>query len=169
MLVQIDLQIGIISTVNVFLWCAFGCSNLKLGRIGNWIGPLLLMVYVVHFIGCILINNYKSIDKIFCKDEDKQRALKSIPVTIAYILLVLLGMGLTAVLFEIKGIENNTMPAIKLSGVCILGILVATIGFFIENKNIKRWKPEKAPYQISKMSIGSLLVCLVVYGILCIV
>lgn len=169
MLVQIDLQIGIISTVNVFLWCAFGCSNLKLGRIGNWIGPLLLMVYVVHFIGCILINNYKSIDKIFCKDEDKQRALKSIPVTIAYILLVLLGMGLTAVLFEIKGIENNTMPAIKLSGVCILGILVATIGFFIENNNIKRWKPEKAPYQISKMSIGSLLVCLVVYGILCIV
>ena len=60
MLVQIDLQIGMLSTVNVFLWCVLGCANLKLGRIGNWLGPLLLMMYVVHFIGCILINNYKS-------------------------------------------------------------------------------------------------------------
>ena len=128
MLVQIDLQIGILSTLNVFLWCALGCSNLKLGRIGNWLGPLLLMMYVVHFIGCILINNYKSIDKIFCKDEDKQRAIKSIPVTIVYILLVLVGMGLTAVLFEIRGIENNTMPAIKLSFVCIrLMIFLASV------------------------------------------
>ena len=169
MLVQIDLQIGILSTLNVFLWCALGCSNLKLGRIGNWLGPLLLMMYVVHFIGCILINNYKSIDKIFCKDEDKQRAIKSIPVTIVYILLVLVGMGLTAVLFEIRGIENNTMPAIKLSFVCILGIMAATIGFFIENNNIKRWKPEKTAYRMNKVSVGCMLVCLIVYGIMCII
>ncbi|MBQ6845093.1 MAG: helix-turn-helix transcriptional regulator [Agathobacter sp.] len=148
MLVQIDLQIGMLSTVNVFLWCVLGCANLKLGRIGNWLGPLLLMMYVVHFIGCILINNYKSIDKIFCKDEDKQRARKSVPVSVIYILLLLVGLGLITALFELKGIENNTMPAMKVVSVYVLGTLIATIGYFIENNNIKKWKPEKTSYQI---------------------
>lgn len=167
MLVQMDLHIGMLSMVNVFLWCALGCSNLKLGRIGKWLGPLLLMMYVVNFIGCILINNYKSIDKIFCKDEDKQRAVKSIPVTVVYILLALAGMGLVAVLFEIKGIENNTMPAMKVAGAYILGTLIATIGFLGENKNIKKWKPEETPYQMHKMSAGCMVVCFVIYGIMC--
>ncbi len=169
MLVQIDLQIGMLSTVNVFLWCVLGCANLKLGRIGNWLGPILLMMYVVQFIGCMVLNNYKSIDKIFCKDEDKQRAIKSIPMTIVYIILVLVGVGLLTVLFEIRGIENNTMPAVKLSGVCILGILGATIGFFIENNNIKKWKPQKTAYRMNKVSVGCMLVCLMVYGIMCMI
>lgn len=169
MLVQIDLQIGMLSTVNVFLWCVLGCANLKLGRIGNWLGPLLLMMYVVHFIGCILINNYKSIDKIFCKDEDKQRARKSVPVSVIYILLLLVGLGLITALFELKGIENNTMPAMKVVSVYVLGTLIATIGYFIENNNIKKWKPEKTSYQINKVSVGCVVACFLIYGIMCII
>lgn len=169
MLVQIDLHIGMLSTVNVFLWCALSCANIKLGRIGDLLGPLLLMMYVVNFIGCILINNYKSVDKIFCNDEDKQRAIKSIPVTVIYITLLLIGMGLITGMFEIKGIENNTMPALKLAGMYIFGTLIATIGFLIENNNIKKWIPDKTQYRVNKISIGSLFACLIVYGSMCIV
>ncbi len=169
MLVHMDLHIGMLSTVNVFLWCVLGCVNLKLGRIGAWLGPLLLMMYVVNFISCIFINNYKSIDRIFCKDEDKERARKSIPATMVYILLVLVGMGLTTALFEIKGIENNTIPAMKVASVYILGTLIATVGFFIENTNIKKWKIDKTVYRISKVSVGCMVICLIVYGMMCVI
>ncbi len=165
MLTQIDLQIGMLSTVNVFLLCALSCVNLNIG----WINAVLLMVYMFNFISCILINNYKSIDKIFFNDEDKQRAKKSVPITITYIILLLLGMGLIICLFEIKGIENNTIPALKLAGVFLLGTLTATMGFFVENNNIKKWKSNKTKYRVNKISVGSLLVCLILFGLMCIV
>ena len=168
MLVQVDLQIGMLSTVNVFLWCTLSCANIKLGRLDAWIGPLLLIMYVVNFIGCILINNYKSADKIFCNDEDKKRAIKSIPLTVVYITLVLIGMILITGVFEIKGIENNTMPAIRLAGMYIFGTLIVTIGFCLENNNIKKWNPNKTQYRINKISIGSVFACLIVYGLMCI-
>lgn len=47
----------------------------------------------------------------------------------AYILLLFAGIGITVLLFELRGIENNTMPAMKLSGLLLVGVSVATIGF----------------------------------------
>lgn len=97
----------------------------------------------VNFITTILLHNYKSINTIYKNDEDKKRALQSIPITIIYVLLLFTGIGLIFFLFETKGIENNTIPAIQLGGLFLLGALVATIGFFIEDKHIKKWIPDK--------------------------
>ena len=166
MLAQMDLQIGMLSTVFVFLLCTLNCANLKIPRLD--VNGLLLGVYTLDFMATIIIDNYRSVDKIYCNEEDKKRAVRSMPVAVVYILLLFTGIGITAFLFETKGIENNTVPAMKLSGLCLLGILLATIGLFVENKNLKKWNPDMTTYKINKVSVASLVLCLIVYGLMCI-
>lgn len=128
MLVEIDLHIGMLSSVSVFLLCAINCADLNI----SWMNDLLILLYCLNFILTILINNYRSINKIYCKEKDKKRAIKSIPITVVYLLLLFAGTGITVLLFELRGIENNTIPAMKLSGFLLVGVFVATIGFFVE-------------------------------------
>ena len=59
------------------------------------------------------------------------------PVTAVYIVLLFLGVGVTCYLFLTRGIENNTVPAIRLSMVMLLGTGAATAGYFTESSNIK--------------------------------
>ncbi len=165
MLVQMDLHIGMLSAVCVFILCTINCADFNMG----WINGSLIVMYVLNFIITILINNYKAIDKIYCEDEDKKRAIRSIPITVVYILLLFIGIGINVFLFETKGVENNTAPAMKLCGLLLLGILIATIGFFIENKNIKKWSPNITQYRTNRISIGSLFVCLLLYALMSII
>ena len=162
MLVQMDLHIGMVSTASVFLLCAVNCADLKI----DWVNGLLFMMYVIDFTVSILINNYRSIDKIYCNEEDAQRAKRSMPVTVAYLVLLVVGIGLMDFLFETRGIENNTIPALKLGGWYILGVLLATIGYYIESANIKKWNPNEVAYRIKKISVWCLLASLVVYGLM---
>jgi len=99
LLIQIDLHIGVMSAVYVFLLCAINCMGLEIG----WINILLMYLYMLNFVGSIVINNYKTIDKIYCKEEDKKRAKRSLPITIVYTLLLFIGIGIIALVFEANG------------------------------------------------------------------
>lgn len=133
--------------------------------------PIQLFLHI-YFSNAIRMNSFSGLagydQKIEYNDEDKKRAIKSIPLTVVYITLVLIGMILITGVFEIKGIENNTMPALRLAGMYIFGTLIVTIGFCLENNNIKKWNPNKTQYRINKISIGSVFACLIVYGLMCI-
>lgn len=162
LLVQMDLHIGISSSVYVFLMCALGCSQLNI----SWINALLLTMYILNFITIILFNNYKFIDRIYCNEVDKKRAIKGIPIIIIYFVQMLLGMGITIIVFEMKGIENNSAPAMRVVGLLLGGLLFATIGFFVENNNINKWSPDNRPYKINKLGVASWLVCFIFYGLM---
>lgn len=133
LLVQIDLHIGILSTVYIFLFCVINGVNLKM----QWFNGVLIVVYILNFITSIEMSNYKMTDKIYRREDDKKRAKRSIPVTVIYSLILCVGIGITGIVFEAKGIENNTLPAMKICGLLILGIMSATIGLLIENNEIK--------------------------------
>lgn len=165
LLMQMDLHIGMTSSVYVFLMCALGCSQLNI----SWINALLLTMYILNFITIILFNNYKFIGRIYCNEVDKKRAIKGIPIIIIYFVQMLLGMGISILVVEMKGIENNTAPALQMAGLLIGGLLFATIGFFVENNNINKWNTDKQPYKINKLSVASWLVCLIFYGLMCII
>lgn len=165
LLVQIDLHIGILSAVCVFLLCVMNSINLEM----KWFNGFLAAVYLLNFITGIAINNYKMINKIYRREDDKKRAKYSIPIAIIYTLLVCMGIGITAMVFEIKGIENNTMPAMKICGLLLVGIMSATTGLLFENNNIKKWNPANEKYKTKKSSIISLFICLMMYGLMCIV
>lgn len=165
LLMQMDLHIGMSSSMYVFLMCALGCSQLNI----SWINALLLTMYILNFITIVLFNNYKFIGRIYCNEIDKKRAIKGIPIIIIYFVQMLLGMGISILVVEMKGIENNTAPALQMAGLLIGGLLFATIGFFVENNNINKWNIDKQPYKIKKLSVVSWLMCLIFYVLMCII
>ena len=151
MLVQINLHIGIMSTVYVFLLCVINIADLKI----EWLNGFLIIAYLLNFVMTVIIINYKMSDRIYCDDNDKKRAKRSMPVTVIYILLLLAGVGMTCIIFEIKGIENNTLPAMKISGLLLLGILAATAGFIMESNWIKKWNPDGVSHKTNKKNLFS--------------
>lgn len=159
MLVQINLHIGITSTVYIFLFCMLNCANLEI----NWINGFLIVLYTFEIIADVIINNYKMINKIYRNEEDKKRAKLSIPLTIIYVFLLFMGMGIISVIFEIKKIENNSLYAMKLGGFMLFGVAFATIGFLLENRQIKKWNFIDAKYKINKASVASLCLCMITY------
>jgi transcriptional regulator with XRE-family HTH domain len=166
LLVQINLHIGMMSTVYVFLLCVINCMNLKFGRLDGFLNGFLLTLYVLNFVLTVMIHNYKAIDKIYRNDEDKKRAIRSFSAAIIYMVLLFAGMLMTAAIFEMKGMENNTAEAMKLGGLLIFGVLLATSGFFIENHQIQKWHPAKTEYKANKISIVSMVLCVIVYGVM---
>ncbi len=137
LLAQIDLHIGILSTVYIFLLCVINGINLKM----QWFNGILIVVYILNFITSIEMSNYKMADKIYLREDDRKRAKRSIPVTAIYTLTLCAGIGITGIVLEAKGIETNTLPAMKICGLLILGIMVATIGFLFRHRKIKKWNP----------------------------
>lgn len=130
LLVQMDLRLGMQTSVFVVLFCVLGCGNNKL----PWLGGLLLCAYVLEFLGTILFLNFKSMDRLYVHETDKNRAKAEYPLIVAYIAVLVVGMGLLALLFEWKGIENNTLPALKLCGIYLLSVGVATVGVLLRKK-----------------------------------
>lgn len=165
LLIQIELHIEILSTVYIFLLCVINGMNLKM----QWLNGILIVVYLLNFITSIVMSNYKMIDKIYLREDDKKRAKHSLPLTIIYTLLLCVGMGITVMVFEVKEIENNTLPAMKICGLLLLGITSATAGFLLENSKIKKWNPVNTTYKTNKASIIGLFICVIIYGLMCIV
>lgn len=164
LLIQIDLHIGILSTVYIFLLCMINGIDMKI----QWFNGFLIVLYLFSFITSIEMNNYKMIDKVYRREQDRKCAKRCIPITVIYTLLLCVGIGITGMVFKWKGIENNTLPAMKICGLLLLGILSATIGFLSENNNIKR-SPANENNKTTKASIISLFICVVLYGLICIV
>lgn len=165
LLIQIDLHIGILSAVYIFLLCVINSMNLKM----QWFNGILIVIYILNFIASIEMSNYKMIDKIYRREEDKKRAKRSIPVTAIYTLILCVGIGIAGMVFEVKGIENNTLPAMKICGLLLLGTMSATIGFLFENNKIKKWNPANTNYKTNRANIISLFICVIMYGLMCIV
>ena len=165
LLVQIDLHIGIMSTVYIFLLCVINGVNLKM----QWFNGVLIVAYILNFITSIEMSNYKMIDKIYRREDDRKRAKRSIPVTAIFSLILCAGIGMAVIVFETKGIENNTLPAMKICGLLLLGIISATTGFLFENSKIKKWNPANTNYRTNKVSIISLLICAIMYGLMFVV
>lgn len=164
LLIQIDLHIGILSTVYIFLLCVINGINLEM----KWFNGILIVVYILNFVTSIEMSNYKMINKIYRREDDKKRVKRSIPVTAIYTLILCVGMGITGIVFEVKGIENNTLPAMKICGLLLLGIMSATIGFLFESNKIKKWNPADTNYKTTKAGIISLFICAIMYGLMCI-
>lgn len=165
LLVQIDYHIGIMSAVYIFLLCVINGVNLKM----QWFNGVLIVAYILDFITSIEMSNYKMTDKIYRREDDRKRAKRSIPVTAIFSLILCAGIGIAIIVFETKGIENNTLPAMKLCGLLLLGIVSATAGFLFENSNIKKWNPANTSYRTNKVSIISLLICAIMYGLMFVV
>ena len=71
--------------------------------------------------------------------------------------------------FEVKGIADDPLPAMKICGLLIPGTMSATIGFLSENSKIKKWNPAETDYKTNKTGIICLFICVIMYGFMCVV
>lgn len=165
LLVQMDLQIGILSVVFVFLLCTVNCMDFGAG----WLNGLLMLLYAMNFAAVVEFSNYKGIDRIYCQEEDKRRARQGMPVTVIYTVLVFAGICITCVIFEWKEIENNSWPAVKICGFLLLGILAATTGFLMEHRRIRKQDPVNPRYKTGRTGALCLLACVMMYVVMFIV
>ena len=165
LLVQMDLQIGILSVVFVFLLCTVNCMDFGAG----WLNGLLMLLYAMNFAAVVEFSNYKGIDRIYCQEEDKRRARQGMPVTVIYTVLVFAGICITCVIFEWKEIENNSWPAVKICGFLLLGILAATTGFLLEHRRIRKQDPVNPRYKTGRTGALCLLACVMMYVVMFIV
>lgn len=165
LLVQMDLQIGILSVVFVFLLCTVNCMNFG----PEWLNGLLMLLYAMNFAAVVEFSNYKGIDRIYCREEDKRRARQGMPVTVIYTVLVFAGICITCVIFELKEIENNSWAAVRTCGFLLLGILAATTGFLLEHRRIRKQDSVNPGYKTGRTGVLCLLVCVMMYVVMFIV
>lgn len=127
--INLHLQMG--SSVFIFLFCITNGFHLKFNE-------GLLFLYLTEFLFAILFASYQGIDAIYQKEEDRKKAKLGFPLAFLYLVNCLCGILLLTKVFTIKGIENNTLSSLEGAGILLLGILLSTIGFFIENRQIKK-------------------------------
>lgn len=131
---------------------------------------ILILIFIAEFMFCVLIENYKFADKIYIHEHDKKMSLKSLPFTMLFVGVLVLGMGIIFYIFESRGIENNTMPAMKFAGLLLLGEGIATVGYLLESSRLKKWDILKAEYKTSlsyKICIVISIITLCVMFIVC--
>ena len=157
LLVNINQHVGMVSTFYIFLICIESYSD----AMNINITGLLVFFYVIEVVGTIVLLNYRAVERIYCDETDEKKAKLSWPITIVYLLLLLVGTIIYMLVFEVKGFENNTVPAFILTGILVLGIIFATIGYFKENKNVKNWSLTKEKFKISKFYIICFLLTVV--------
>ena len=162
LLVRMDFYIQILSCLSVMLLYVINTDLLEYRRLNG----IVIIFYMLIFIIVIMINNYVSSGKIFVNEYDRNRFKKSIPITIAYISSIFIGIGLVVGLFEIKGIKNNTPPAMRLAVLLIFGVVFSTIGYMIGVNNIKHCNYVNNSYRIKVITILSFVVCFVLYGLM---
>lgn len=164
LLVNINQHISATSTLYIFL-IAVGSYSDVMGIDIDIVG-LLVVLYIVEIVGTILYLNYKAIEKIYCDERDKKIAKASLPVTVSYLTLLLVGTVIFISTFYLKGIENNTGPALALCAVLLVGVIFATLGFFIENKRLKQWDFSHEKYRVGRIYKVSLLLAVLCFAVM---
>lgn len=164
LLIQINLHIGISSTLFIFLNC-----TISLFCLGSIIQNIAFIAYIAEFIFGILINNYRMTDSLYNHNEDKERARKGMPATVVYLVLILMGILITIALFEINGIENNSPESIKKIILLILGLSFASAGYVFESRNISKWQPGQSNYKPSRIAIFGALLCVVMLALMVVI
>ena len=127
-----------------------------------WMSNIIFLMYIGTFIFNILVINYRMADKIYKDEIDIQHAKLGFPFTVGYIIVLFIGIVSTVGLFNIRGIENNTPEAIKTAVLLIIGVIFATVGYFIESSNIKSNVDIERP-RIKKVGVVTMVASIIIY------
>ncbi len=159
LLAQINLSISMVSSLFIIFFTVFNLTKLEM----EWMNGLLVMLYIINFIAVVLVSNYKMTSRIYAHAVDEKRAKKSLPISGAYVISLCIGIVSMLIISEIRQIENNSMPALVLAALMILGVIISSVGFFLENRRINNWNPQKSIYKIGRSFVICEIVCFIMY------
>lgn len=128
--------------------------------IGGNFTPFLLMGYIVSYIAAVLFMGYKYGDRLYANPKDAERTKRGFPSAVALVVMIFLSVGALGAVFEIKEIENNTLPVLEICGMMFLSVGLALAGYLIEQRRLKK-SDEHAPLFGKAFTVLNILAVLV--------
>lgn len=156
---KVNMNAGVVSTVHIFI---LGIANL-FKFLPKVIDGTVLLIYFFNYTLCFLMDEYCTVDKIFINEMDKRRDKKCIKMTFFYLVSIVIGIGAIIYLFETRKININTTPAIKLAFMCIVGLIITTMGFAKESVKLKKTIQQADDFMIGKGFIICNVVSIILY------
>ncbi len=134
-LIQMDLHIGCLTFGSLFLLGA--CAFLE-GSGKQIASTCVITAYCVDLCVALLLYNYRSIDKTLAREQDRKAAKGGFLSVCCFVGWIFAAMGIVAVAFAAKHIQNNSMEAAGYLGWIFLFLIVSMAGLFYEQRRVKK-------------------------------
>ncbi|MGO1371326.1 MAG: helix-turn-helix domain-containing protein [Senegalia sp. (in: firmicutes)] len=155
-LASIENHIMITSTIFIFLMIILGHISTP-----DFIGGIILLIYVMEFLSSIIIINMKNQEFLYKDTEDLIQAKMSNKIVIGFIIFFFMILGVTTFTMEYYNIENNTPEAMIMISIIIPYIIFLLIGLLYEQKKVKEYIKKNKNYSISKLAYITMSICIV--------
>ncbi len=156
LLVDIDLRLSMMTTVYIVIMCVISLADIGI----DWVSAVLLFSFIIEFVATIIISNYSAIDRIYVNAVDKRRARLGLPLAVIYCMMIVIAVAVMIILFEVRGIENNTTPALKMCACLFAAVGAATVGLITESGHINKLGKEER-YRSGRVSVVCLGIAIV--------
>lgn len=163
-LASIENHIMITSTIFIFLMIILGHISTP-----DFIGGIILLIYVMEFLSSIIIINMKNQEFLYKDTEDLIQAKMSNKIVIGFIIFFFMILGVTTFTMEYYNIENNTPEAMIMISIIIPYIIFLLIGLLYEQKKVKEYIKKNKNYSISKLAYITMSICIVLLIIMVVV
>lgn len=147
MLISVDRHIGISSVITVGLLLVIACMKMYavygMGQTGSWFFMILVIGYSLDFTLCIVIYNYRSIEKMISKKIDQFRT-KTGYISVFWYMAWIFGMcGFMLLKFSIFHIQNNTGRGIICGLYLLIALIFLSAALFVEQRRTEKLELEE--------------------------
>jgi len=155
-LASIENHIMISSTIFIFLMIILGHISTP-----DFIGGIILLIYLMEFLSSIIIINIKNQEFLYKDTKDLVQAKMTNKIVIGFIIFIFMILGVTTFTMEYYNIENNTPEAMIMISIIISYIIFLLIGLLYEQKKVKEYINKSKNYSISKLAYITMSICIV--------
>lgn len=127
----------------------------------SWLMILLLVLFIVQFIGGILYLNIKYRQDILLDASEQEEARVGMKVTICFMISIITMVIATIFTQVIFNISNNTVEAGKLVLFILPYVFLNIVGLFLEENRVKKAVKENRPYRLNSMTYFIIIASLI--------
>lgn len=133
------------------------------------LGGIMILLYIMEFVGSIILINVRNQDNLFVNNKDTLIAMMSNYIVISFIGSIILIMGLMIYFMEIYHIQNNSIEALKIIGIMIPYVILSLFCLFNEQKRVKENVVKDEIYRPSKLTYISIVLCILLVVVMVVV
>lgn len=145
-----------------YTWINIILSLLKVDI--SWLFAMSMVIFIVQFIGGILLINVRYRQEILLDSSEQEEARVGMWVVIAFVISIIVLLIATIFTQLTFNIRNNTIEAGKLVLFILPYLFLNIVGLFLEQSRVKKAVKEKRSYHLDKMTYLIILVCIILLG-----
>lgn len=127
----------------------------------SWLFMLLIVIFMIQFIGGILLINVKYCKEIFVEPSEQEEARVGMWIVLVFVSSIMIMVIATIVTQLAFNISNNTVEAGQLVLFILPYIFLNMVGLFLEQNRVKKAVKEQRAYRPDRMTYLIILACLI--------